>query len=206
MSLPIPPNMLDLQRYGDVAVGYYFEWVDAYGKVACQSPNPPVKPDFRVVCPKRWAECVVKDLCCLCGKPLDYWKWIVSDEPTTEGRAFPDPAMHYVCARYAISVCPFLLGVRDHRRERMPEGAERQKDRFKFKAQPETRIRNKFYLCKIRDQWPALQGKGFSFCRKNRVEICTAVEAGKTPMVVCTSRAVDFEEYDREGANDPTSS
>jgi hypothetical protein len=196
-EITIPDRMRDLKRHGDMAVGYYFEWVDAANKVTCQSRKPPVKPDFRVVCPARWSECVVKGLCCLCGKPLDPWLYLVSDIPTADNRLFPDPAMHHECALYAIRVCPFLLGTREHRRERMPDGSERFIERIPA-AHQERPIAEVFYLVKVREQWPFLPGQSKSYCIRNRAAICAEIEAGRVPLTVAASIAVASEEFRRE--------
>ncbi|HEX6292976.1 MAG TPA: hypothetical protein VFZ66_27585 [Herpetosiphonaceae bacterium] len=96
MSLPpIPPQMTDLPRSGDLPVPFTVLWMDD-------------KPDFRVSNPARVLECYARRRCGICGRPLDYWIAFVGGPLSIANRLFFDAAMHAACARFALAVCPFL--------------------------------------------------------------------------------------------------
>lgn len=59
---------------------------------------------------KRWALCVERKLCAMCGEKLDYWIAFIGGEDSVEQRRFQDPPMHVECAEYALAVCPFFNG------------------------------------------------------------------------------------------------
>lgn len=67
-------------------------------------------PDFRVNDMERMAECVARDLCVLCGQRLGRRKVFTGGPASIENGAFFDGPMHEDCARYAITICPFLSG------------------------------------------------------------------------------------------------
>lgn len=71
-------------------------------------------PDFRGTDQHRWAECVTKGLCGLCGQPLIYWQAFIGGEKCKESRLFFDPAMHVKCAEFAAKACPFIVGCKSY--------------------------------------------------------------------------------------------
>ena len=94
----VPERMAHLPRRGRFVVGHMFG-VDANGV-----------PDFTVLDEAKVLACVRDSTCGLCGEPIDYWFTFVGGPLSVANRSFLDPAMHEECARYALSVCPFLLG------------------------------------------------------------------------------------------------
>jgi len=66
-------------------------------------------PDFRAHSPKRHSEAIRGKLCGICGKRLVYWQTLVVGPKELESRMTYMPAMHDECARYAMSMCPFLV-------------------------------------------------------------------------------------------------
>lgn len=53
-----------------------------------------------------WNECWQKDLCAICGAPLDTVRCVFVQEGPV--RASLEPAMHVNCGQYAIEHCPHL--------------------------------------------------------------------------------------------------
>lgn len=66
------------------------------------------KPDFRVIDPNKWNECVVFRKCALTGLPLGEEFAFVGGPQSMLHRLFTDAAMLPEAAEYAIQVCPFL--------------------------------------------------------------------------------------------------
>lgn len=197
MTIEIPARLRDRPLYGDLPVGFYFEWVDEDGALCCVSRKPEVKPDFRVICPMRWGQCVLKRLCPLCGKPLDYWAWIIGQVPESDTMTYVDPAMHEDCWRYALQVCPFLSKPHDKRRVGMPTGSSRLVDPPGCPViKDQTPI---FYLFKIRDQWPHLLGETPTWCRAHAESLVRAMMAEEITLQVAVSRAVVVEECHIDG-------
>jgi hypothetical protein len=68
-------------------------------------------PDFATTDEAKRFDALKNNLCALCGKSLDdYQFYFIGGEKSYQSHAFIDPAMHGLCARYAIQVCPFLRG------------------------------------------------------------------------------------------------
>ena len=76
--------------------------------------KPDGDPDFRVTDQERWALCVTKGLCGLCGQPLVYWQAFIGGEKCKESHLFFDPAMHVECAEFAAKACPFIVGCKGY--------------------------------------------------------------------------------------------
>lgn len=64
--------------------------------------------DFTVLLAERVYECVNKQVCSQCGKPLGYWMAFLSGPVSAGTRAFTDPPMHPDCAEAAIMLCPHM--------------------------------------------------------------------------------------------------
>lgn len=65
-------------------------------------------PDFRVIDPVKWGDCVTYRKCALTGLPLGSEFAFVGGPLSMQNRLFTDPAMLPEAAEYAIQVCPFL--------------------------------------------------------------------------------------------------
>lgn len=131
--IDIPVRMEHLPRRGRYVVGYMFG-VDDKGV-----------PDFTVLDDVKIIECVTKHRCGLCGRELDYWIAFVGGPLSVKNRAFSDPPMHEECARYALSVCPFLLGQSGYAKRDAREGLERGHNPAMTYVQPE---RFALYVCR----------------------------------------------------------
>jgi len=111
--MSIPDRMVLLQRYGGFPVPFTV-LVDLVTGI----------PDFTATDMERWYAAVSERLCGVCGTPLDYWIWFIGGPQSMEIRSFFDPGMHEECARYALSVCPYLSGLKGYRpAPRQHEGA-----------------------------------------------------------------------------------
>jgi|TARA_Y100001934_G_C12387159_1_gene797226 hypothetical protein len=66
------------------------------------------KPDFRVIDPVKWRECVEQHRCSICGKGLGKRIAFVGGPRSIENRLFTDAPMHPECATYALQACPFM--------------------------------------------------------------------------------------------------
>lgn len=75
------------------------------------------RPAFEVTDAVKWADCVEKRLCGVCGRELGYWIAFIGGPKSVEGRAFHDPAMHVECAEYSLDVCPYMVGAAGHASE-----------------------------------------------------------------------------------------
>lgn len=69
---------------------------------------PDGTPDFRVVDPDRWVECVTGRKCGITGLPLGYEMAFVGWPNSILGRTFTDAPMIPEAAEYALKACPFL--------------------------------------------------------------------------------------------------
>jgi hypothetical protein len=93
----IPANLQDRELYK----GYVVPFLVITGKDGV--------PDFKVTNMDNHKRCIEDNLCGLCGKPNDYYIWFIGGPTAIETRSFFDPGMHESCARYALTVCPYLL-------------------------------------------------------------------------------------------------
>lgn len=66
------------------------------------------KPDFRVMDPVKWGDCVVYRKCALTGLPLGDDIAFVGGPMSMQSRLFADAGMLPEAAEYALQVCPFL--------------------------------------------------------------------------------------------------
>lgn len=71
-------------------------------------PDDGTRVKFSIEDRKRVKECGRKQLCQLCGLPLDAVIVFLGGEMATEQRLFRQAPFHEVCARYAITACPYL--------------------------------------------------------------------------------------------------
>ena len=65
-------------------------------------------PDFRIVNEANRIRCAAEGLCNLCGQPLEPVMCFIGGERSGASRVFIDGPMHEECAKYSISVCPYL--------------------------------------------------------------------------------------------------
>lgn len=65
-------------------------------------------PNFAMNNMERVIEAITKRLCGQCGSTLEYWIAFLGDEGDCGRGWFTEPPMHEECARYAMSVCPYL--------------------------------------------------------------------------------------------------
>lgn len=79
------------------------------------------EPDFRIVNETRVRLCVAHRLCGICGEEIGRTVAFVGGPESVANRVFSDPPMHEECARYALTVCPFLASPRGRHR---PIGAD----------------------------------------------------------------------------------
>lgn len=72
------------------------------------------KPDFKIIEPFTVLECATKRLCGICGTTMGSRIFFIGGEKSTAQGTYLDPPMHEPCARYAMAVCPFLIGSTDY--------------------------------------------------------------------------------------------
>lgn len=95
--MEVPARAKDRPTYKGLLVPYTVRW---YGDV----------PDFKIPDARKIKRCVLERRCGLCGKHMDREVVFIGGELSIQNRLFTDPAMHEACARYAMTVCPFLTG------------------------------------------------------------------------------------------------
>ena len=64
--------------------------------------------DFRKQDNDRVRDCARRGLCQLCGTPLDPLIVFLGGEIATRQRLFREPPFHEECARFSLTVCPYL--------------------------------------------------------------------------------------------------
>ncbi|GAA4085280.1 hypothetical protein [Actinomadura miaoliensis] len=64
--------------------------------------------DFTALDPRKVYEVAERRLCGVCGRPLDYWIFLLGGPSSATERAYVDPPMHEVCARHAMQLCPYV--------------------------------------------------------------------------------------------------
>ena len=75
-------------------------------------------PDFRVNDTVARHRAAVEKLCALCGGKLPpNWSAFVGGPLCEANHLFVDGPMHEVCARYALTICPYLVGSKGHAME-----------------------------------------------------------------------------------------
>jgi hypothetical protein len=97
MERPVPKSIRDLPTYRGLPVPFTVLWVDGV-------------PDFKVTDPAKVALCVSDRLCGMCGLVMGDEVAFIGGDLSLTNRLFTDPAMHEECARFALTVCLFLLG------------------------------------------------------------------------------------------------
>jgi hypothetical protein len=96
-----PLRTLKLPRYKGFPIPWMF-WISKEGI-----------PDFKVLDHHRVLRCAQERLCGICGVKLGRYLWFVGGKVSCEHHSFLDPPMHWDCADYSFSICPYLLGVTD---------------------------------------------------------------------------------------------
>lgn len=80
------------------------------------------EPDFRVIKPGWWAQCVGQKLCWLCGGHMGSRLFFVIGPMCSITRTTTEPPCHRGCAMFAIKNCPFLTKPLAKRNDRdLPE-------------------------------------------------------------------------------------
>ncbi len=83
------------------------------------------KPDFRLVDPLAFHQCVNLKLCWICGQPLGEGLAFVGGPLCAINRVTAEPASHPECADYAARVCPFMVNPSASMRDtNLPEHVE----------------------------------------------------------------------------------
>lgn len=76
------------------------------------------QPDFRVVKPGFWINCIKRNRCWICGNPMGSRKWFVIGPMCCVNRVSSEPPSHRGCAIFAAKNCPFLTRPMAKRNER----------------------------------------------------------------------------------------
>jgi hypothetical protein len=74
-------------------------------------------PDFRIVNPDHLLDCVLENLCWVCGEPLGVHRAYVVGPMCTINRNSAEPPSHVDCAEWSVKGCPFLSKPQMKRRE-----------------------------------------------------------------------------------------
>lgn len=83
------------------------------------------RPDFRIMDPRKWMDCVQFGRCWICGETLGGIKAFTIGPMCAINRISAEPPSHRECAEFAAKACPFLILPKAQRREaNMPELAE----------------------------------------------------------------------------------
>lgn len=111
-QIEMPDRIARLPRLGQYPVPFFVGEVDGV-------------PDFRVIRPRAIEDCVLGQLCWLCGQKLGAYKAFVLGPMCGITRTSAEPPSHKDCALYAALVCPFLANPERARREdNLPEHKE----------------------------------------------------------------------------------
>ncbi len=65
-------------------------------------------PDFKVIDHIKVRECLMNNLCGICGQKLDKILAFIGGPMCVKNRVFKDGPMHKECALYSAKVCPYL--------------------------------------------------------------------------------------------------
>lgn len=49
------------------------------------------------------------NLCGICGRTHDYWKWFFGGDKAHENRSHTDSPMHWRCLEFAMTTCPYIV-------------------------------------------------------------------------------------------------
>lgn len=104
-AVEMPGRIAKLRRLGQYPVPFFV------------ADGPDGIPDFRLVRPRAVEECVMEDLCWLCGQKLGSFKAFVLGPMCGINRTSSEPPSHRDCAVYAAMVCPFMVNPDRKRRE-----------------------------------------------------------------------------------------
>lgn len=66
------------------------------------------EPDFRVVNARWLMQCVVRNLCWICGGTLGVHKAFVIGPMCAINRVSSEPPSHFDCAKFSVYACPFM--------------------------------------------------------------------------------------------------
>lgn len=95
-------------------VPFFVQWVDEKN----EPTEPGVgRPEFRMMDPKKWKQCVVGKLCWVCGEPLGVYQAFPIGPMCTVNRVSSEPPSHLDCAQWSMKGCPFLSRPNMVRRE-----------------------------------------------------------------------------------------
>jgi hypothetical protein len=99
-SVPMPPRIAKLPRdHRGYPVPYFVEWRDGV-------------PLFPILSPVKWARCVGKRECWVCGEPLGRNMVFAIGPMCTINQVSSEPPAHRECILYSLQVCPFLINPR----------------------------------------------------------------------------------------------
>lgn len=73
-----------------------------------QAPFGKGTPDFRVIDPVHYQNCIKKHACWICGEPMGRHTVFVIGPMCAINRISSEPPSHRSCAEFAAKVCPFL--------------------------------------------------------------------------------------------------
>lgn len=107
MSTAIINELRHLQTYGGLPVPFTVKWIDG-------------KPDFRQSDEEKVARCLAHKLCAICGRKLGYMAYYLGGDLCATNHLFNDPAMHELCARMSMRLCPFVNGKKTEYRGNLP--------------------------------------------------------------------------------------
>jgi hypothetical protein len=83
-------------------------------------------PDFKVIDQAKHQLCLQERRCGICGEQMGRFICFIGGQGSLNSRAFVDAPMHEACARFAFTLCPFLLGRKgysEHVKDHGPEYA-----------------------------------------------------------------------------------
>lgn len=102
--------------------------------------------DFKVLDPARWADCVKRRRCAICGQKMRGLFAFVGGPLCAENHTYTDAPMHKECAEYAMRVCPFLAAPKYGYNKLRVEGV-------RYKENVSTARPDKFALCVTSNYW-----------------------------------------------------
>lgn len=115
VDVPMPDRIKALPRAANgYPVPYFVAWLSDG-----QRTRPGVGvPDFRIVDPEAFLQCVKRERCWICGGQLTKYRGFVLGPMCVVTRVTSEPASHQGCALYAMMVCPFLAHPNRRRNDR----------------------------------------------------------------------------------------
>jgi hypothetical protein len=114
-NIPIPKHLEANLRWRGLPVPY----------IALIKPDG--QPDFRVTDEMARRQVIVNRKCQLCAEPLGKYIFFVGGPEAAKANQYYEPAAHLDCLLYAMQVCPFIVGHKEHVdpekiQSQMPEG------------------------------------------------------------------------------------